>query len=482
MTILSGHPNPEFFHWPSLTLYVLAASYVVAGVGKTLVGLSPALVTPEQYLVGRAVMALTGTATLIALYALARRVVGETNALIATGLLAVAVLHVRESHFAMTDVLATFLVTLSLALLVRAFDEPGPRAALRTYAAAGFVAGLAASTKYHTAAVAASMAAAQLLLLLRTPRSILRPAVWLPATLFALAMAGGFLVGTPYAVLDYQGFRLGLREIFDYSIAGNAIDLGRGWIYHLRYSLPVGMGVTAFVAALGGVFLLLVRHVRHGVILLAFVVAFYGLVGSGRNVFFRYMLPIVPVLCLAAPLFLRQCSLWLARRYQFPDRRVLATLVIIAVAPGLIASGWLDVLLARTDTRVIASRWFVQHLRAGDVVYDAGDSYGRLDVAAFRPQRREFDFKSHSFRPPSTQAPDWLVLPESPMLMYGQSHYAVREIAARDYVQVFQVQATSGRSRWAIYDEHDAFFMPMWGFWTVKRPGPTIRIYRRKGA
>ena len=480
MQMLNGRPNPEFFHWPSLTFYVLAAAYTLAGIGKVVLGYGAVLNTPQEYIVGRAVMALIGAATLLALYSLARRVAGETVALIATALLAVAVLHVRESHFAMTDVMATFLVTLSLALLLCAFDEREPRAALRTYTAAGFVAGLAVSSKYHAAAVAASMAAAQVLLILRSPRSVLRPGMWMPSVLFALAAAAAFVVGTPYAVLDYRGFRHGFAEIFGYSMTGNAIDLGLGWIYHLRRSLPFGMGMTAFAAAMGGLLILLRRHTRHGIILLSFVVAFYALVGSGRNVFFRYVLPIVPILCLSAALLVRQGSYWLARRYQFADRPILAAMVVIAVAPGLIASVWLDVLLARTDTRVIASRWLVQQLRDGDTVYDAGDSYGRLDLGNLRPVRQDFDFKTRSFQPPSAETPYWLVLPVSPMLMYGHSHGDVRELAGRDYEQVFEVRGTSHRSPWAIYDEHDAFFMPMWGFWTVERPGPTIRIYRRR--
>ena len=101
-------------------------------------------------------------------------------------------------------------------------------------------------------------------------------------------------------------------------------------------------------------------------------------------------------------------------------------------------------------TRVIASRWFVQHLRDGDTLYDAGDSYGRLDIGAIRPVHRDFDFKTRAFVPPSTEPPDWLVLPESPMLMYGRSHPAVRRIAQREYVEVFNVRGTSSRSRSAI--------------------------------
>lgn len=40
--------------------------------------------------------------------------------------------------------------------------------------------------------------------------------------------------------------------------------------------------------------------------------------------------------------------------------------------------------------------------------------------------------------------------------------------------------ATKGAARSAVYDLQDAFFMPVSGFSTVIRPGPTVLIYRRR--
>ena len=55
----------------------------------------------------------------------------------------------------------------------------------------------------------------------------------------------------------------------------------------------------------------------------------------------------------------------------------------------------------------------------------------------------------------------------------------LRDRARREYVLTHTIRATRARPRVAVYDWQDAFFMPLWGFWTVERPGPTIRIYRR---
>ena len=57
---------------------------------------------------------------------------------------------------------------------------------------------------------------------------------------------------TPYALLDYAAFADGLSVDFTHLSAGHSGNLGVGWIYHLTRSLPNGLGLPLFVAAIGG--------------------------------------------------------------------------------------------------------------------------------------------------------------------------------------------------------------------------------------
>ena len=150
-----------------------------------------------------------------------RRVADTTTGLFAALFLAVAILHVRESHFAMTDVLMTLFATASIAILLRAVDVSratghGRWAALvcRRRAAGG----LAASTKYSGGAVIAAMAVAQLSLL-RRPLTL---RTGLPSVSYGLALAAGFLIGTPYAVLDFESSRTDCCSTSPTSPAGTA--------------------------------------------------------------------------------------------------------------------------------------------------------------------------------------------------------------------------------------------------------------------
>jgi dolichyl-phosphate-mannose--protein O-mannosyl transferase len=140
-----GDLNPRFFNWPSLYMYVMAGVYGLA-FGASPGGVAGAFARNHApfYIVGRLVTALFGTATLAMLYFTGRIAYGRAIGILAAGLLAVDLLHVRDSHWVTTDVPLTFLITLATFYALRyrrdgRFVDAG---------AAGLVAGLATSMKY----------------------------------------------------------------------------------------------------------------------------------------------------------------------------------------------------------------------------------------------------------------------------------------------------------------------------------------------
>lgn len=471
--------NPHFFHWPSLTLYVFGGAIAIARSIGIVPDPSPSI-GPEHFILARIVVAAAGTATLVVLFSLSRRVTGDATALVATALLAVAILHVRDSHFAMTDVLMTLLVTTSLALLLRAVEETDARRALRWFAAAAIAGGLATSTKYNAAAVAAGMAAAQLLVFARSPGSMAEPRAWLPSIVYGVLFIGSFLLATPYAVLDYHAFTADLRFDITHLSGGHGVDLGRGWTYHLTRSLPHGVGVPTFVAALVGIIPFVRRHTRAACVLGSFCTALYVSVGSGQTVFFRYILPLVPVVCLVAAVGVQETAAWLSSRMRIPGAASRVVVLALTVGPGLVNCIWFDALLARADSRVIAARWLEQRLQPEHTLHDAGGPYVALDLARAAFQQWDFDAATESFTNAEGRKPDWLVLYESPVFAYAQTPVQLRNLASGEYELANTIRATRWRPRTAVYDLQDAFFMPVWGLWTVERPGPTIRIYRHR--
>jgi 4-amino-4-deoxy-L-arabinose transferase-like glycosyltransferase len=474
---LDGRPNPHFFHWPSLTFYTFAGVLQVAQGIRGLVADSNALTFSEQHLIARSVVALAGTATLLVLFRVGRRVADDAVGLVASLLLAVALLHVRDSHFAMTDVLMTLLLWLSLLALCDA-AAGRDRGAATCCALAGLLGGLAASTKYNAAAGAAGMAAVQVLLFARQPRTLWSWRGWLPSLAFGAAAVFGFIAGTPYSIFDSGKFREDLAYDFTHLSQGHeGLILGRGWTYHLTHSLSYGVGLPVFVAAVAGLVPLLWRRPIAWV-LVAFAAAFYASIGSGYTVFFRYVMPLVPFVCLSAAAAVTALARWISTHSRVKPAIAFAAILALTAGPAAVKSVRLDLLLARTDTRVLATSWLEPRIRPGESLHDAGGHYAQLDLWRVKYDRWDYDAFGNVFSAGPGRLPDWLVLDQSPLSAYTPRVPALWQLARRSYRLVVMFRGAPEQSD-AVYDLQDAFFVPISGFSTLERPGPTIYIYRR---
>jgi len=373
--------------------------------------------------------------------------------------------------------LMTLFLWLSLLALCDAVSDSAERAPWHC-AVGGLLAGLATSTKYNAAAVAAGMIAVQVVLFVRDPRRAVTWRGWLPSVTFATAATLGFLAGTPYAIFDFKKFSDDVAFDFTHLSEGHeGVNLGRGWIYHATHSLPYGLGVPVFVAMIAGLLPLVWRH-RAAVVLVAFAAAFYASIGSGYTVFFRYVLPLVPFGCVSAAAGLGAAAGWTSLRWPGTRTAVVVLLLAVTAGPALAQSARLDLLLARTDTRVLAGQWLRERMRAGDSLHDAGSNYTRLDLSQVSFESVGYDAATDAFIGDKGSPPDWLVLHESPLSNYTPTPAALRQLAQRSYQLVHTVRGDR-TSETAVYDRQDAFFLPLAGFSGVDRPGPTIHIYHR---
>ena len=181
--------DPGFHAYGSLPMLVTRATASLLG------NASPWFLSWEGILLtGRALSALWGAAGCVLLALLGRKLFGERTGLLAGALLAIAVFHVQNSHFATNDVPLTTLTVAAFLLLARAVE-------LRTvpsFALAGAAVGLALATKASAATLFLPLGLAPFLALLPARRRVALAASLVAA---GLAAAAAFLLGQPSALV-----------------------------------------------------------------------------------------------------------------------------------------------------------------------------------------------------------------------------------------------------------------------------------------
>jgi len=463
------------------------------------------------FLIGRIVSGILGTLSVVLTYRLAARFFDTRVALISGFFLAFAYLHVRDSHFATTDVAATFFILCSYLWIAEAFEAPS----IRAYLMSGTFAGLATSTKYLGMLLPVPM----MLVHFRDWKETgFRPGLLLDRKVFWFggALVFFFFLGTPFSLTEpleaFRDFRREARAVLATSGHGHI-----GWLYHLIVSLRHGLGLPLLLASLAGLVLAFRADKRKAWVLLSFPLVYYALMGRGYRNFTRYAVPLVPFLCITAGLCVAVLCAGVARRWTPRARAVLLTTMTCSlILPGLVKSVRLDALLLEMDTRVAARRYVESAFPPGESVCVLPLTFGDLELyptsetlarqtqteppgsirrwmasarleavqAGVHPGFRlwEYDSQSGKFIWEGTimdTLPDVLVLEESPLpVLKRMAPEEIRTLASSRYTLAKSLLAY-GDLTGSVFDDLDIFYVPLAGFGNFSRPGPNIHVYRR---
>ena len=371
--IIGRQPNPTGF---SNILFGEYASYYLAG---RLSGLFPSTAAFEQayrsdpsvfLLLGRLTSAIFGSATVLVLYWLGTRLNRRAVGWLAALFLAVAFLHVRDSHYGVPDVATTFFVSLAVLFCVLASQKHSSK----YLGAAAVSTGYAIATKWSVWPVGIPVLIAFVYHFWWRARSMKAPlsSQFLSMLAIVLCFAGGFAVGgfqllmKPATYLEYA-----LRE----ARAGEAggfglwqIDTVPGWEFYLK-TLFYGLDVVALVLGVLGLarrtVLAIVRREAASAVLVSFPLVYFLVMGSTQHYFARYALPLIPFVALCAADAILAAHAWLAVRHRLLAWVTAVVLTLAALTLPLLRSIQHDVLLTQLDTRTIAKAWIEANVPAG---------------------------------------------------------------------------------------------------------------------
>jgi len=365
---LLGHRgNPNYFDNPPAFTYLLAIAFELYFGGRAALSHAFAVSPTEVWVIARTVTALLGVAAVWLLYAVARRLFDRRVALLSAALMAVAFLPVFYAKLALNDV--PTLVGIELCLWGAAAILRGGRT--RAYALAGIGLGVASATKYTGGIVVLPLAAVCFLLARdRAHRAeVLRGAV-LAGGLAVLA----FVICDPYSLLAFSSFKAGIAHQGSESAAASGklgLTHGSGVLYYL-WTVTWGVGWLPAIGALAALPLLWLRERRLLLFFVPALVLYLLFMGLQGRYFGRWLMPVVPMICVLAAyttVAVGEAGASRLDRLHLPAGLARTALPLLAgallCAQGLVYSIHAGLVGARADTRNTARAWLVAHVPAG---------------------------------------------------------------------------------------------------------------------
>jgi hypothetical protein len=211
--------NPKHFDWPSLYIYLNYFLYMVfakfrgfvpsLGLSNFFIKVFPLMWDDKLvfYYLTRCFSAILGALTAIPIYMSGKKLFGRSAGVFAALAFALMPYHVRHSHYSLPDVPMVFFLSWGLYFATCILREES----IRNYLFSGLFVGFAASTKYNGGLSAIAIPIAHFLRIFERKKQDRAVRLVTMKGLGALVISGlaaiaGFIIGTPYALLDYKTF------------------------------------------------------------------------------------------------------------------------------------------------------------------------------------------------------------------------------------------------------------------------------------
>lgn len=449
----------RFVHRTSHPSFLYNSLFVIFSLAKSF--------TPEwskaQYLyAGRVWMAILGSLTVVALYRLGT-LWGPRIGFQAALLLAIVPLHTAASRYIKEDVPLALMTTVTILLIAVYLRQPS-RPAL---SAAALFTGISFSTKYSGLLMILPLLLSVLVAARRARRQ--HHALLFDLGLTIMMFWVGFFLISPIYLVYPDSLLSGVLNQWVYANTGHRDGISHDpwsdlWLYYIRTGLIPGLTWPVFLFAVAGL-VLLIRS-RDGWLITVTVAWLYLMFEHGRAKPYpfsaRYVLPLVPLLCLSAAVAVERTVVVLGK--WLPIKAAYALLALLVYSLPLTKSMFIAD-EALHDSRIAARAWMEENVPQGSVVVVVGEGRRALSAAA----------QGKGWRLRTTDRLDDL----HTMERAGQRPYiVVSSITYQRYLDRPDAAPVRTRLFRAIMNEYDLVreFRPRW--LTYGFHSPVIRLYR----
>ena len=309
-TFLDADRSPLNPHWFPLGSILI---YLILGIRFMLEPFTDFGSLLSLSYIGRSIVALADVGTVFMVYLLGKRIYGKRVGLLGSALVALAVVHIQNSHFYRPEPLSIFFVLVSFWFMLQMME----RRRLRDSLLLGLFVGLAFAPKVSILPLILPLGLAYGFRLFTNtdgrwaiPSSRATVVVARHALMAGVAAAVMFLVTTPYALLDIVDF-VGqnggqasmARTAGTVPFTVQYIGSTPFW-YELRQTSLWALGLPLGVVAWGGLLFTVFKVTRRSpsrraeLLFLAWVVPNFLMLGFFEVKFLRYIFPLIPFLIL----------------------------------------------------------------------------------------------------------------------------------------------------------------------------------------
>ena len=377
--LTTGNFEPVHFYYPTLYIYMElivsifsylyavatgAISYLSELTNGLYPGYSFTMNYPPNYLWMRFLTVTLATFTVYLTYKLAKEAYGDKVGLVAGLFLAFAPGHVGSSNWILVDIPLTFFCIVTVLYSVYVFKWSD----WKSYAFAGLFAGLTISTKYCYI----------IILPLVLGHLLNKSKIGFFNAKFALMIfmvAIGFLVGTPYSLvelgrfLEDVGYQLRGVSVTGYGVVGGATSAIERMTGRLDWLSNYAFGNISTVFAIIGGFIGFKGRFRHHLLLISFPLTYFLYLASSQTGYTRYAIPLIPFLAIFAAVSAVMVGEFFSSKIKAlrnHEKKVIMVIVAAAIFFPLkttITNSWAKI--HSVDTRVEATAWLKKNIPAG---------------------------------------------------------------------------------------------------------------------